>query len=403
MAPQAIILEPEGRNTAPAVAAAALMLSQGNQDALLLVLPSDHVVTDLETFHAAVEVAARAASKGVLVTFGMAPTKPETGFGYIRCGEPLDGVDGCYRIARFVEKPETAVVQSMLSEGGWLWNSGMFLFSAARYVRELEQFQPEMVEACRAAVEGGRSDLDFFRLDEDAFRAASAESIDYAIMEHTSHVAVVPTDMGWNDIGSWSALWEIGQKDGDGNISIGDVIAEDVGDSYLRTDNCLLAVLGVHDLLIVATADAILVAAKNKAQDVKKIVDRLKTSQNETRRSHLMVHRPWGSFQSLDAGENFQVKQLTVKPGAKLSLQKHNHRAEHWVVVSGTARVTLDEEIIELTANQSTYIPVGAKHRLENPGDQILRVIEVQSGDYLGEDDIVRFEDIYGREDKKHS
>jgi mannose-1-phosphate guanylyltransferase/mannose-6-phosphate isomerase len=395
--PQAIILEPDGRDTAPAAAIAALMLSRNDQDALLLVLPSDHVIADRPGFHAGVELATRASVKGALVTFGMAPTKAEPGYGYIRRGEPLAEAPGCYQVARFVEKPEVAAIEAMLAEGGWFWNSGMFLFSAVSYLAELTRLRPEIIEACRQAIENGGEDLDFFRLDENTFRAAPSESIDYAVMENTARAAVIPADIGWSDIGSWSALWELGEKDENGNVTIGATITEGVRDSYLRADRRLLAAVGVRDLLIVETEDAVLVATRDKAQGVKKIVERLKASGSDQHHSHLKVYRPWGSYQSLDVGERFQVKQLTVKPGAKLSLQKHNHRAEHWVVVSGTARVTRGDEVFDLESNQSTYIPINVKHRLENPGPDLLKVIEIQSGDYLGEDDIVRFEDVYGR------
>ena len=395
--PAAIVLEPDGRNTAPAAAAAALMLGRDDADALLLILPSDHVITDLEGFHGAIEVAARAARDGALVTFGMTPTKAETGYGYIRCGEPLDDEGRCHRVERFVEKPEAAAARSMLAEGGWLWNSGMFLFSAGAYLEEMERHRPAIVEACRAAIESGREDMDYFRLGAEAFAAAPSVSIDYAVMEHTKRAAVVPADIGWSDIGSWAALWELGQKDENGNVAIGETIMEDVRDSYLRADGRLLAAIGVRDLLVVVTADAVLVASRDAAQDVRKVVERLIASGSERHHAHLEVFRPWGSYQCLDAGERFQVKQLTVKPGGRLSLQKHKHRAEHWVVVSGTARVTRGEEVFDLGPNESTYIPVGSLHRLENLASEVLRVIEIQSGSYLGEDDIERFDDVYGR------
>ncbi|MCH9013737.1 MAG: mannose-1-phosphate guanylyltransferase/mannose-6-phosphate isomerase [Proteobacteria bacterium] len=395
--PAAIVLEPDGRNTAPAAAAAALMLGRDDADALLLILPSDHVITDLEGFHGAIEVAARAARDGALVTFGMTPTKAETGYGYIRCGEPLDDEGRCHRVERFVEKPGADAARSMLAEGGWLWNSGMFLFSAGAYLEEMERHRPAIVEACRAAIESGREDMDYFRLGAEAFAAAPSVSIDYAVMEHTKRAAVVPADIGWSDIGSWAALWELGQKDENGNVAIGETIMEDVRDSYLRADGRLLAAIGVRDLLVVVTADAVLVASRDAAQDVRKVVERLIASGSERHHAHLEVFRPWGSYQCLDAGERFQVKQLTVKPGGRLSLQKHKHRAEHWVVVSGTARVTRGEEVFDLGPNESTFIPVGSLHRLENLASEVLRVIEIQSGDYLGEDDIERFDDVYGR------
>ncbi len=398
--PRAIVLEPEGRNTAPAAAVAALMLAREDDNALVLLLPSDHTIADVKGFYAAVETAAPAARAGALITFGMTPQTPETGYGYIRRGDPLAEAPGCHAVARFVEKPGASAAEAMLAEGGWLWNSGMFLFSAKSYLEELDRLHPGAVEACREAVERGRQDLDFFRLDAEAFAKSPAQSIDYAVMEHTGRAVVVPADIGWNDIGSWSALWEIGEKDAHGNVTIGETVLEDVRKSYLRTDGRLLTAVGVEGLLIVATEDAVLVAAKDRAQDVKALVERLKKSGSQHHVSHLKVFRPWGSYQSLDAGDRFQVKHLIVNPGAKLSLQKHNQRAEHWVVVHGTARVTRGEEVFDLGRNESTYIPLGVVHRLENPGNEPLSVIEIQSGDYLGEDDIVRFDDVYGRSEK---
>jgi len=395
--PATVVLEPEGRNTAPAAAVAALLARREAPDALILILPSDHVIADVARFHLAVDRAAAAARGGALVTFGMAPGKAETGYGYIRQGPALAHAPGCHEVAKFVEKPDRATADTMLAEGGWLWNGGMFLFAAETYLSELERQRPDMVAGCRAAVDRGQDDLDFFRLDGEAFAAVPSDSIDYAVMERTERAAVVPADMGWNDIGSWSALWEVGTKDRAGNIAMGNVIAEDARDSYIRTEGPLVAALGVRDMLIVATEDAVLVAPRARAQDVKAIVERLKANGGQEHISHARVVRPWGSYQSVDSGARFQVKQLVVNPGAKLSLQKHRHRAEHWVVVSGTARVTRGEETFDLSVDQSTYIPVGTAHRLENQGAEPLRVIEVQSGDYLGEDDIVRFDDVYGR------
>jgi len=395
--PQAIVLEPEGRNTAPAVAVAALILSQTDPDALLLILPSDHIVENQESFNDMIACAVPAARAGALVTFGMAPTKPETGYGYIRRGSPFNGAKGCSHVERFVEKPPLDRAQEMLAEGNWYWNSGMFLFGAKAYLDELERLEPDMVEHCRTSIELGKEDLDFFRLDPDSFAALNSKSIDYAVMEHAKTAAVVPARIGWNDIGSWSALWDVGDKDQDGNVALGPVIAEGSKDTYVRTTGPLVATVGVRDLLVVATQDAVLVADKHQAQDVKKIVQRLENMGSQQHVSHVRVYRPWGSYQSLDNGPGFQVKQLEVKPGAKLSLQMHNRRAEHWIVVRGTARVTRGEETFDLEVNQSTYIPIRTKHRLENPGGTPLLVIEVQSGDYLGEDDIVRFDDVYGR------
>lgn len=395
--PSAIVLEPVGRNTAPAAAVAALMLLRKDAQAIMLMLPSDHIIEDLAGFHAAVEQAIPAARAGAMVTFGMAPTKPETGYGYIRSGAPYSDSGGCRHVERFVEKPPQDRALDMLAEGGWFWNSGMFLLPAQAYLNELDRYEPGMREACEAAIERGQADLDFYRLDHDAFAKVASRSIDYAVMEHTQAAAVVPAQIGWNDIGSWSALWDVGEKDQDGNIKIGSVVTEGAQGSYMRTDGATIAAVGVRDLLIVATADAVLVAHKDQAQDVKSIVEQLGKMGSQQHVSHVRVYRPWGSYQSIDTGDGFQVKQLEVKPGAKLSLQMHNRRAEHWVVVQGTARVTRGNDLFDLQVNQSTYIPVQTKHRLENPGSVPLRVIEVQSGDYLGEDDIVRFDDVYGR------
>jgi mannose-1-phosphate guanylyltransferase/mannose-6-phosphate isomerase len=395
--PAAILLEPEGRNTAPAAAVAALMSQDSGREALALLLPSDHAIADLSGFAAACEMAAVAAQTGEIVTFGIPARSGETGYGYIKPGEPLADCPGCHRVARFVEKPEADAARAMAGDGGWLWNSGMFLFSPTDYLRELETYQPEIIPACRAAIDEGAKDLDFFRLAEKPFRAATSISIDYAVMQRTERAAVVPADIGWSDIGSWAALWDLGERDEDGNVIVGDVIAQAVHGSYLRSEGRLLAVVGVDDLLVVTTEDAILVAAKDQAQDVKPLVDQLKRQARSQHSAHVKVFRPWGSFQSLDVGDRFQVKQLAVKPGARLSLQSHEHRAEHWVVVSGTARVTRGEEVFLLESNQSTYIPAGTKHRLENPGAEMLRIIEIQSGDYLGEDDILRYDDVYGR------
>ena len=395
--PQAVVLEPEGRNTAPAAAVAAIMLEQRFGDALIMLLPSDHVIAGLAGFHEAAAKAAAAARDKALVAFGMTPDRPETGYGYIRKGKAWDRVAGCYRVERFVEKPDATAAEAMIEEGGWLWNSGMFMFSARAYLEELDYHNPAMVTACRAAVEQGAQDLDFFRLDAKAFAKSPADSIDYAVMEKTESAAVVPADIGWNDIGSWSALWDIGDKDEHGNVLMGEVLTQDTGNSYIRSENQLLAVLGVSGMLIIATQDAVLVAPRERAQDVKRIVERLKLEGAQQHVSHVRVYRPWGSYQSIDAGYRFQVKQLTVKPGARLSLQLHRQRAEHWVIVEGIARVTRGDEVFDLRPNESTYIPVGTRHRLENPGKEILRVIEIQSGDYLGEDDIIRLDDIYGR------
>ena len=388
----AILLEPVGRNTAPAIAAAALQAMAGGNDPLLLVLPSDHVVTDEAAFHGAVREAIPAAAGGALVTFGIVPGAPETGFGYIQA----EAGDGVRAVRRFVEKPDAATAARYLSEGGYYWNSGMFLFRASRYLAELGRHAPAMLAAVRAACDGAVRDGDFIRLDKAAFEACPADSIDYAVMEKTDRAMVLPVDIGWNDVGSWSALWEVSAQDGDGNAHHGDVIAVDSRNSYAWARR-LVALVGVDDLVVVETDDAVLVAHKDKVQQVKEVVARLKAGQRSHAVLHREVHRPWGSYDSIDQDEGFQVKRIKVKPGGRLSLQSHTRRAEHWIVVRGTARVTRDNDVFELHANQSTYIPLGAKHRLENPGDEVLELIEVQSGDYLGEDDIVRYEDVYGR------
>jgi mannose-1-phosphate guanylyltransferase/mannose-6-phosphate isomerase len=392
-----IVLEPIGRNTAPAIAAAALqaMREQGD-DPVLLVLPSDHVVRDEQAFRAAVVAALPAAQGGALVTFGVVPKAPETGFGYIQADRAIGAEDGPRRVLRFVEKPDASTAQGYLDVGGYFWNSGMFLFRASRYVEELQRFRPDMLDAVRRALNDGARDGDFVRLDRDAFAACPSDSIDYAVMEKTDAAMVLPVDIGWNDVGSWSALWDVSEQDADGNAHHGDVIAIDTRNSYAYAQR-LVALVGVDDLVVVETDDAVLVARKDKVQQVKDVVARLKAEQRSAAVLHREVHRPWGSYDSVDVGERFQVKRIKVKPGARLSLQSHTQRAEHWIVVSGTARVTRDNDVFELHANQSTYIPIGAKHRLENPGTDMLELIEVQSGDYLGEDDIVRYDDVYGR------
>ena len=390
--PQALILEPIGRNTAPAIAIAALQVLAGDEDALLLVLPSDHVVRDQKAFHLAVTEAATAAETGKLVTFGIVPTAPETGYGYIKAtsGEGARAVD------RFVEKPDLATAESYVASGEYFWNSGMFLFKASRYLQELEKLQPAILAACRNALGKATRDNDFVRLDADAFAASPNDSIDYAVMEKTSDAAVVPLDAGWNDVGSWSALWEVSDKDADGNACHGDVIALDCHNSYAYGTR-LIAMVGLEDVVVVETDDAVFVGHKDRVQDVKTIVTQIKQDGRSEAAAHRKVYRPWGAYDSIDNGERFQVKRITVKPGATLSLQMHHHRAEHWIVVSGTAEVTRGDEVILLTENQSTYIPLGVTHRLKNPGKLPLELIEVQSGSYLGEDDIVRFEDQYGR------
>ena len=393
-----IVLEPVGRNTAPAAAVAALIVAEQDPDGQLLLLPADHAIQDQAAFLQAVAVASAAAASGHLATFGIVPTAPETGYGYIRRGDAVKGHDGAFRVAAFVEKPPREQAERYLAEKDFFWNSGMFLLPVRQYLAELERWAPAVLTACREALAKGRSDLDFFRLDEEAFAASPNISIDYAVMERTEAAAVVPCSIGWTDVGAWSALWDIGGKDTDGNVCHGDAIAWNSRNCYVRSeDGALVALLGMEDTVVVATEDAILVAAKERAQDIKPLVEHLKTQGRTEPLLHRRVHRPWGFYQSLHAGDRFQVKRLTVSPGARLSLQKHYHRAEHWVVVNGTALVTRGDEQILLRENESVYIPLGTPHRLENPGKVPLNLIEVQSGSYLGEDDIVRFDDHYGR------
>jgi mannose-1-phosphate guanylyltransferase len=392
-----ILLEPEGRNTAPAVALAALNALSKNKEALLLVLAADHVINDTVRFHQAINVAAESAQQGKLVTFGIVPTHPETGYGYIKKGSRLSKDSATCQVAQFVEKPNEEVAQSYLASGEYLWNSGMFLFKASRYLEELAKFRPDILAACQEAMTHVEKDLDFIRPDREAFLQCSDESIDYAVMEKTEDAVVVPLDAGWSDVGSYSALWEVCPQDAQQNVLKGDVIAQDTHNSYIHSQNKLIATLGVDNLVIIDTPDAVLIADKNKVQNVKDIVNELKAQQRPETKLHREVYRPWGTFDSVDSGERFQVKRITVNPGAKLSVQMHHHRAEHWIIVSGTAKVTLDDKTLLLSENQSTYIPIGVVHALENPGKLPLEMIEVQSGSYLGEDDIVRFEDRYGR------
>ena len=394
--PSALLLEPVGRNTAPAIAAAALQAQAGGDDPLLLVLPSDHVIRDEAGFRAAVLAAAPAAGAGKLVTFGIVPTGPETGYGYIKSAAslPQDSVRG---VEKFVEKPDLATAQAYVASGDYFWNSGMFLFRASRYLDELAAFAPAILTAAKAALAGAKRDVDFLRLDRAAFEACPSDSIDYAVMEKTSHAAVLPIDVGWSDVGSWSALWEIADQDPDGNAHHGDVLAIDCRNTLAWGGRRLVSLLGLRDVIVVDTDDALLVAAKDQVQKVKEIVSTLKLRGRSQASVHRKVYRPWGSYDGIDSGDRFQVKRIVVNPGAALSLQMHHHRAEHWIVVSGSARVTCDDKVFLLAENQSTYIPLGSKHRLENPGKVPLELIEVQSGSYLGEDDIVRFEDVYGR------
>jgi mannose-1-phosphate guanylyltransferase / mannose-6-phosphate isomerase len=395
--PRAIVLEPVGRNTAPAIAVAALMLSRADPDALMLVLPADHLISDVAAFHHAIRLAAAAAQRGHLVTFGIVAATPETGYGYIHKGVPLADSGHAFAVEAFVEKPDLATAQRYVDSGDYFWNSGMFLFRARDFLDELQALRPDILEASRAALDAAKPDLDFVRLDPAAFEACPSDSVDYAVMEHTRRAAMVPADIGWNDIGSWSALWEVAHKDGQGNAVRGDVLLEDSRNNFVRAESRMVAMLGVSDLVVVETADVVLVARKDQVQEVKKLVDRMKAEKRCEHLIHKQVYRPWGWYEGIDEGERFQVKRIMVKPGEKLSLQMHHHRAEHWIVVSGTAKVTRDGEVTLLTENQSTYIPLGTSHRLENPGKIELHMIEVQSGSYLGEDDIVRFEDIYQR------
>jgi mannose-1-phosphate guanylyltransferase/mannose-6-phosphate isomerase len=393
VAPSALLLEPVGRNTAPAIAAAALQAQSGGADPLLLVLPSDHVIRDEAGFRAAVLAAKPAAQAGALVTFGIVPSGPETGYGYIQAATG----EGVRPVGRFVEKPALATAQAYVASGDYFWNSGMFLFRASRYLEELQRFAPDMVAAVRAALVAGKRDADFLRLDRAAFEACPSDSIDYAVMEKTDAAAVLPIDVGWSDVGSWSALWEIADQDPDGNAHHGDVLALGCRNTLAWGGRRLVSLLGLQDVIVVDTDDALLVAARDQVQQVKDIVARLKAEGRSQASIHRKVYRPWGSYDGIDSGERFQVKRIVVNPGASLSLQMHHHRAEHWIVVSGSARVTCDDRVFLLAENQSTYIPLGSRHRLENPGKVPLELIEVQSGSYLGEDDIVRFEDVYGR------
>ena len=386
-----IILEPIGKDTAPAIALAAF---SAQDDPLLLVLAADHVIQNDTKFIEAVTVAIPLAESGKLVTFGIVPCEPHTGYGYIKRGEKQG--DG-FVVDKFVEKPSVALAQQYITSDEYYWNSGMFLFRASRYLEELEKFRPDIYRACKASMVAAQPDLDFLRINKEKFSECPSESIDYAVMENTADAVVVPMDAGWSDIGSWSSLWNVSQKDTDGNTTHGDVMLHNSSNSYIRTDGRLVAAIGVDDLVIVSTKDALMVAHKNSVQDAKIIAQQLKAESRSEWELHREVCRPWGKYDSIDHGERYQVKRITVKPGAKLSVQMHHHRAEHWIVVSGTAKVTNGSESFLLAENESTYIPVGAVHALENPGKVDLELIEVQTGSYLGEDDIVRLEDRYGR------
>ena len=394
-----ILLEPMGRNTAPAIAAAAIRALKDDSSPMLLVLPSDHHIEQIDVFSKAVQTGAQAAKDGKLVTFGVVPTRAETGYGYIHAEtKPLYSAEQpVYAVNGFKEKPNSQTAEQYLSSGEYFWNSGMFLFRADRYLEELEKFAPEILASCQQAVDQGRDDLDFFRLDKDSFGSCPADSIDYAVMEKTDAACVVPLDAGWNDVGAWASLWDISPSDDNDNVICGDVIAHDSTHCHIHSESRLVTTLGVKNLVIVETSDAVLVADKDAAQNVKEIVNELKNANRGEGTIHREVYRPWGKYDSVDAGERFQVKRITVNPGATLSLQKHHHRAEHWVVVTGTAEITCDDDIRILSENQSTFIPLGSVHRLRNPGKIPLELIEIQSGSYLGEDDIERFEDHYGR------
>lgn len=397
MAPGAVILEPVGRNTAPAAAVAALWARSQDPEAMVLLSPSDHVIADLGAFRTAIDTAAEIAVRTrALVTFGIQPDRPETGYGYIEAGEPLEG-STALSVKRFVEKPDLATARDYVAGGHHLWNSGLFLFRATDFLSELARLEPDMLAACEEAFGKARTDLDFVRLDEESFSRSPSNSIDYAVMERTERAAVVPVSMGWSDVGSWSALRDVAEKDSAGNAIWGDVLAVDTRNSLIRSEGPLVVTYGLDNLVVVATKDAVLVSTADAAQDLKTVVSRLEALKREETESHARVFRPWGWFETMDLGPGFKVKRIAVKPGQRLSLQSHRHRAEHWVVVNGVAEVTRGDEVTRLEANQSTYIPAGTTHRLGNAGDSELQIIEVQSGGYLGEDDIVRFDDIYGR------
>ena len=399
-----IVLEPCARNTAPAVAVAALLAMQENDDPVLLILPADHVIQQTLEFQQKVEFGAQLAGQGKLVTFGIVPDSPETGYGYIHADHnspmPLTSnfKDEAFSVDSFVEKPNLATAENYLSSGDYYWNSGMFMFRASIFLSEMKRFAPEILQACKHSVLMIEKDIDFLRLDKAFFSVCPSDSIDYAVMEKTEMAVVIPLNVGWSDVGSWSALWRVSEHDLNGNMLKGDVLTENVSGCYLHAGNRLLAAVGVQDLVVVETADAVLVSSKDQVQKVKDIVAQLKNQQRGEAVLHRKVNRPWGTYEGIDFGERFQVKRITVDPGASLSLQLHHHRAEHWIVVSGIAKVTCGDEVLTLSENQSTYIPLGEKHRLENPGKITLEMIEVQSGLYLEEDDIVRFEDDYGRE-----
>lgn len=397
--PSAILLEPVGRNTAPAIAVAALFALSLDEDPLLLVMPSDHVIEDEAQFLASIQTASTVAAQGKIVTFGMVPDRPETGYGYIQA----TAGEGIRDIATFVEKPELALAQQYLDDGGYLWNSGMFLLPASLYLEELELYHPEILAFCQQSLGAAKKDLDFIRLDKEAFSASPSLSIDYAVMEKTSKAAVMDVSIGWSDIGSYEALWQALPQDENGNVNSGDVVSKNCSNTLVLAPSRLVVTVGLNDIVVIDTDDALLVAHRDESQQIKKLVDELKTHHYAEATEHQLVYRPWGTYHVIEQGEGFKVKKITVKPRHSLSMQKHQHRAEHWVVVSGRANVSLDDQVIQLEANQSAYISPGVKHRLENPSDSVLEIIEIQTGEYLGEDDIVRFEDEYGRLDETDS
>ncbi|NNH76577.1 mannose-1-phosphate guanylyltransferase/mannose-6-phosphate isomerase [Acinetobacter sp. ANC 5380] len=394
-----ILLEPVAKNTAPAIAAAAELALSYGEDPVLLILAADHVIQQQDAFNKAIEVGLIAAEAGNLVTFGIVPNAPETGYGYIKANTTIDKASNnkTYNVEKFVEKPSLGTAQEYVAEGSYLWNSGMFMFKASVYLQELEKYNPAIVKSAKDSVSHSKNDLDFVRLDKDSFEQSPEDSIDYAVMEKTDKAVVVPLDANWSDVGAWNSVWEVSPKDENGNVLRGDTIVEGTNNTLVHAEHRLVSVLGLEDIVVIETSDAVLVANKNKVQDIKKIVEKLKNSHRPEIDQHRKVYRPWGSYDSIDSGSRYQVKCIVVNPGQKLSLQMHHHRAEHWIVVNGTAKVHKGDETILLTENQSVYIPLGETHALENPGKVPLELIEVQSGSYLGEDDIVRFEDLYGR------
>ena len=394
---QAILLEPFGRNTAPAVAIAAMKLIAEGRDELLLILPADHVIEDQRAFQRALALATNAAEKGEMVLFGVPATRPETGYGYIKSGDERGLPEGVIRVERFIEKPDEARAKQFVEEGGYYWNSGMFLFRASRFLEELKKHDTDIYDTCLLALERSQHDGELISIDAATFECCPDNSIDYAVMEKTRRACVVPLSAGWNDVGSWSSIWEVHEKDADGNVTMGDVVVHDSHNCLVHGNGKLVSVVGLEDIVVVETKDAMMIAHKDHVQDVKKVVNQLDAAGRSETQNHCQVYRPWGSYDSVDMGGRFQVKHISVKPGACLSLQMHHHRAEHWIVVSGTAEVTCDENVFLLTENQSTYIPIASVHRLRNPGKIPLEIIEVQSGSYLGEDDIERYDDIYGR------